>query len=91
MVQSETQPVRTVFIHSRATIEVSLGITGVGVAVLLANWTNTDSKDKSFSTAAKAQLDYLLETAPRTDDGAISHRGDQVQLWYVLFPTLPIL
>ncbi|KAL4241438.1 hypothetical protein ABKN59_000388 [Abortiporus biennis] len=53
----------------------------VGVSVLLANWTRTQLSDTSFSSAATTQLNYLLNIAPRSDDGAISHRSDQVQLW----------
>ncbi|KAJ3906046.1 Six-hairpin glycosidase [Lentinula edodes] len=51
----------------------------IGVAVLLANW--TDSSNTSYAIAAGEQLDYLLNVAPRTDSGAISHRSDEVQLW----------
>ncbi|KAI0352875.1 Six-hairpin glycosidase [Trametes cingulata] len=53
----------------------------IGVAVLLTNWTRTDRSDQEFSTAAAGQLQYLLDVAPKTSDGAISHRADQVQLW----------
>lgn len=53
----------------------------IGTAVLLANWTRSDLSDKSYATAATAQLNYLLNTAPKTKDGAISHRAEQVQLW----------
>ncbi|KAK0453338.1 Six-hairpin glycosidase [Armillaria borealis] len=53
----------------------------LGVSVLLANWTRTNQSDTSFSTAAGEELDYLLNYAPRSDSGAISHRSDQVQLW----------
>ncbi|KAI0650661.1 Six-hairpin glycosidase [Trametes meyenii] len=53
----------------------------IGVAVELTNWTRTDRGDHEFSTAAGHQLKYLLEVAPRTSDGAISHRSEQVQLW----------
>ena len=55
---------------------------GIGVAVLLANWTRKDLSDNRFSTAAGSQLNYLLNYSPHTDDGAISHRSEQVQLWY---------
>ncbi|KAJ3867658.1 Six-hairpin glycosidase [Lentinula novae-zelandiae] len=51
----------------------------IGVAVLLANW--TDSSNTSYAIAAGEQLDYLLNVAPRTDSGAISQRNDEVQLW----------
>ncbi|KIM83914.1 hypothetical protein PILCRDRAFT_68878 [Piloderma croceum F 1598] len=53
----------------------------IGNAVLLANWTRTDLSDTSFSFAAGQQLDYLLNYAPRSAEGAISQRWDQVQLW----------
>ena len=53
--------------------------------ILVANWTRSNPSDMSFSNAAAQQLKYLLEDAPRTADGAISHRSEQVQLWYA-FP-----
>ncbi|KAI1796305.1 Six-hairpin glycosidase-like protein [Ganoderma leucocontextum] len=53
----------------------------LGVAVLLANWTRTDLSDNRLELAAKNQLDYLLNVAPQTPDGAISHRASEVQLW----------
>nr|VWP00542.1 Avirulence protein A [Ganoderma boninense] len=53
----------------------------LGVAVLLANWTRTDLNDTKLADAARDQLDYLLNVAPRTPDGAISHRTSEVQLW----------
>lgn len=54
----------------------------IGFAVLLANWTGIDPS-LNFGAVAKDQLDFLLEHVPRTEDGAISHRTEQVQLWYV--------
>ncbi|KIJ53229.1 hypothetical protein M422DRAFT_58565 [Sphaerobolus stellatus SS14] len=51
----------------------------LGVAVLLANWTTT--KGQSFGAAAEGQLRFLLEKVPKTSDGAISHRENEVQLW----------
>jgi len=53
----------------------------IGPAVVLANWTRNDTSDNQFSVAAGSQLNYVLNYAPHTDDGAISHRTDQVQLW----------
>ncbi|KAJ8522980.1 hypothetical protein ONZ45_g502 [Pleurotus djamor] len=53
----------------------------VGVAVLLANWTRTDLDNNTFADAAQGQLKYLLEDAPKSPEGAISHRNEQVQLW----------
>lgn len=55
----------------------------IGVAVLLANWTTSNSSNIAYATAAGEQLVYLLYDAPRSDSGAISQRADQVQLWYV--------
>jgi hypothetical protein len=56
---------------------------GIGGAVLLANWTKSNLSDNLYGYAASQQLRYLLDFAPRTQSGAISHRTDQVQLWYV--------
>ncbi|KAK7695457.1 hypothetical protein QCA50_000093 [Cerrena zonata] len=53
----------------------------LGVAVLLTNWTRTNLSDTSFEVAASQQLNHLLTVVPRADNGAISHREDQVQLW----------
>lgn len=55
----------------------------IGFAVVLANLTgHTPGADNvSYATAAKDQLDYVLNNVPRTSDGAISHRDEQVQLW----------
>ncbi|KAL0948050.1 hypothetical protein HGRIS_010674 [Hohenbuehelia grisea] len=51
----------------------------IGIAVLLANWTGQGGQD--YAGAAKDQLDFLMQRVPRTDDGAISHRVSEVQLW----------
>ncbi|KDQ64943.1 hypothetical protein JAAARDRAFT_28605 [Jaapia argillacea MUCL 33604] len=53
----------------------------LGVAVLLANWTRTNLSDLSYASAATDELTFLLNDVPRTNDGAISHQTDQVQLW----------
>ncbi|KAI0641706.1 Six-hairpin glycosidase-like protein [Trametes meyenii] len=50
----------------------------IGVAVLLANWTGSGDE---YGAAAADQLAFILEKVPKTDDGAISHRTEQVQLW----------
>ena len=34
----------------------------------------------NYAQAAADQLSYLLNVAPKSPDGAISHRADQVQL-----------
>lgn len=55
----------------------------IGVAVLLANWTGQGASDGlDYSGAARDQLEFLFQKVPKTQDGAISHRMDQVQLWY---------
>jgi hypothetical protein len=61
-----------------------------GTIVLIANWTGLREWD--YAGAAEAQLDYLLNHAPRHQNGAISHRSDSIQLWYVrhaVHPGLP--
>jgi len=60
---------------------ISMAIIGLGSAVLLRNWTRVDLYDTRFSFAAGQQLGYLLNTAPRSGSGAISHRVDEVALW----------
>lgn len=37
--------------------------------------------DERFGDAATTQLGYILDMAPRFNNGAISHRADQTQLW----------
>ena len=57
-----------------------------GVAVLLANWTGQGgSGGPDYAKAATEQLQFLLENVPRSNDGAISHRTSQAQLWYITF------
>ncbi|KAL1942282.1 hypothetical protein VTO73DRAFT_6346 [Trametes versicolor] len=54
----------------------------IGVAVLLANWTGAGAQDgQDYAGAAASQLEFLLEKVPKTSDGAISHRTEQLQLW----------
>ena len=62
-------------------MDLTVMSSGLGVAVLIANWTRSDRADQSFAQAARSQLAYLTSLAPRTSDGAISHRASQVQLW----------
>jgi hypothetical protein len=50
-----------------------------GHIVLIANWTG--QRDQDYAMAAEQQLDYLLNHAPRSENGAISHRNDNIQLW----------
>lgn len=54
---------------------------GLGVAVLLRNWTLPSDEAKPYGVAAEEQLEYLLKVAPRAPNGAISQRENQVQLW----------
>jgi hypothetical protein len=63
---------------------------GIGPAVLLANWTQTNVSNNLFSVDAGSQLDYILNYSPHTADGAISHRADQVQLWYGESPSMTV-
>lgn len=54
----------------------------IGVAVLLANWTNQSTVNGlDYAGAARDQLEFLLSNVSQTNDGAISQRIDQVQLW----------
>ena len=54
----------------------------LGMAVLLASWTGQWFKDGlNYAGAAQDQLDYLIQHAPHTSDGAISHLSNEVQLW----------
>ncbi|EKM77140.1 hypothetical protein AGABI1DRAFT_101862 [Agaricus bisporus var. burnettii JB137-S8] len=54
----------------------------IGMCVLLANWTGVDrGSGLDYAGAAKDELDWLLSVIPRTDDGAISHRENELQLW----------
>jgi hypothetical protein len=60
----------------------------LGVAVLLSNWTGRSAVDGlNYSGAATDQLKFLYQNVPKTPDGAISHRIDEVELWQVA--TLP--
>lgn len=53
----------------------------VGVAIILANWTNRQSSDgQNYAQAIRNQFNYLY-TVPRTSDGAFSHLNDKLQLW----------
>lgn len=54
----------------------------IGMAVLLANWTGQGRSDGyNYSGAAQDQLDFLFQDVPKTSDGAISQRTEQLQLW----------
>jgi len=58
--------------------------------ILMANWTGL--RDWDYAGAAEQQLDYLLNHALRYQNGAISHRRDSIELWYVrhtVHPGLP--
>jgi hypothetical protein len=49
----------------------------LGIPVLLANHT----MDVDYMSAINDQNEFLFVHAPRTYDGAISHRVSEVQLW----------
>jgi hypothetical protein len=57
----------------------------LGIAVVLANYTAPDSSGGysrgDYGQAAARQVQALLQDTPRTEDGAISHRVEQVSLW----------
>ncbi|KAF9240271.1 Six-hairpin glycosidase-like protein [Melanogaster broomeanus] len=62
-----------------------------GSAVLLGSFADTDTSRSSYwLNAAQAELNYILNVAPRTSTGAISHRADSRQYWadgvYMGFP-----
>lgn len=58
----------------------------IGMSILLANWTGVDrGSGLDYAGAANDELDWILNVVPRTDDGAISHRVLEVQLWCVSF------
>lgn len=58
-----------------------------GGGVILANLTRpsgqSDVTNAQLAMAATEQLEALLLHTPRTSDGAISHRTNQVELWCV--------
>ena len=53
----------------------------VGVAAIIANWTGQSNETVDYDAAIEAQMEFLWTNVPRTDDGALSHRVSQVQLW----------
>lgn len=57
----------------------------LGVAVVLGNFTAPESSNgvsrAEYGQAAERQVQALLQETPRTEDGAISHRVEQVSLW----------
>ena len=52
-----------------------------GVAALIANFTGQSNSSIDFGSACQSQLDFLLTKVPRAENGALSHRVSQVQLW----------
>jgi hypothetical protein len=50
----------------------------LGIPILLANATVSGT---DYTAAVNAENTFLFETAPRTSDGAVSHRVNEVQLW----------
>ncbi|KAM0786979.1 hypothetical protein ACM66B_002397 [Microbotryomycetes sp. NB124-2] len=55
----------------------------LGVAVILANYTSPNGQQTrdEMATVAQDQLTALLQETPRTNDGAISHRVEEMSLW----------
>jgi len=60
-----------------------------GSVVLMGTFTDVDRKEY-WANASARELDYILNVAPRTSTGAISHRADSKQYWadgvYMGFP-----
>ena len=56
----------------------------IGVSVLIANWTGQDKGQVDYDAAARSQVEYLFTAVTKTSDGALSHRVDQLELWYVV-------
>ncbi|TIA86445.1 hypothetical protein E3P99_03674 [Wallemia hederae] len=54
----------------------------MGTAVYLASriWPEVEEREKLANAAAK-QLNYTLNTAPRSETGAISHRTEKIAYW----------
>jgi hypothetical protein len=52
-----------------------------GVAALIANYTGQSNSSFDFGQAAQDQLQFLWEKVPRAQNGALSHRTSEVQLW----------
>ena len=50
----------------------------LGISILLANAT---MPGVNYMSAVNDQNRWLFEVAPRTSDGAVSHRVSEVQLW----------
>lgn len=59
---------------------VALDPASNGEAVIIASRTSDDSTG-FWRHAADAQLNYLLNVAPRAPDGTISHRSDRIAFW----------
>lgn len=57
---------------------------GLGMAVILRNWTLPDKENTDYAVAADEQLEFLLDDVPRTTEGAISQRDSEIQLWYYI-------
>lgn len=61
--------------------ETALDSAAAGPVVLLGSFTDPSRKEL-WEDAAAAQLNYLLNVAPKTSTGAISHRTPDRQYWY---------
>ena len=56
----------------------------LGVAILLANLTGQGNIDHlDYAGAARDQVDFLFQIVPQTNEGAVSHRVSELQLWCV--------
>jgi len=52
----------------------------LGVSAWMLGKSNADDAEK-YATAANETIQYLINEAPRADNGAISHRAEIVELW----------
>ncbi|KAA1102843.1 hypothetical protein PGTUg99_036587 [Puccinia graminis f. sp. tritici] len=57
----------------------------LGIAVLVASAATSNDSDRSqkYMKLAKDQLDWSLNHVPRSPEGAISQRNNEVQFWRV--------
>jgi hypothetical protein len=58
-------------------------LNSLGVACILGNLTNADTEiaNLTFELASQQEIEYLLTSAPRASDGAISHRTNEVRFF----------
>jgi hypothetical protein len=55
----------------------------IGMPVMLANWTGQSADGLNYAQAAQDEFNFLLFNVSKTNDGALSHRASELQLWCV--------